>query len=56
VADRLGRYVLTGMAVGSLFISAAVLVAQGYPYVGAAAAFVGAAWVGWHNVLRWFRK
>lgn len=55
-AERLGRYVFTGMTVGALFVSAAVLVGQGHPYVGAGTAVVGVGWVAWHTVLQWFRK
>jgi ubiquinone biosynthesis protein len=55
-ADRLGRHVFNGVGVASLFVSAAILVGQGLPYVGAGAAVVGAGWAGWHTVLQWFRK
>ncbi|MFW6051186.1 MAG: ABC1 kinase family protein [Myxococcota bacterium] len=48
-ADTLGRRIFTGIGVASLFVSAAILIGQGYPYVGGGAAVLGAGWAGLHH-------
>ncbi|MFW5877123.1 MAG: ABC1 kinase family protein [Myxococcota bacterium] len=50
-ADTLGRRLFTGLGVGSLFIASALLIAQGFPYVGAGAAVVAVAWSAWNQVV-----
>jgi ubiquinone biosynthesis protein len=55
-ADQLGEHIFRGVGVGSLIVSAALLVGQGYPYVAAGAVATALAWIGWSKVLAFFRK